>query len=186
MKRFFFLEFLFLSQAVAGELSHDPSCLNLDECLKRAQSNSYRIEASKAEVDLAIASKHEALSNLLPHVQLEGRYELKNSQRDYSVFKDFGSAFSSRTVGVTANLLLFDFFSAWNFYRAGQYGVLASEKNLEKTRAFLDEEVKTSYFRVLETKKAIYVVEDSIRSWSSNSKRTGITLIKGLYRRPMC
>jgi len=149
-----FLTFLF-SSSWAGSYS-------LDECLQIAQKQSHRIEIAHFDVDIAKASKNEAFSYLLPRLQIEGRYELKNSQRDYSVFTDFGSAFSSKTVGVTTNLLLFDFFSTWNFYRAGQWGVVAAEKNFDKTQILLEEEVKTCYFRYLETGKNLEVIEESI------------------------
>jgi outer membrane protein len=145
---------------------------SLDECLEIAHTQSHRIKIAHLDVDLAKATKNEAFSYLLPHLQMEGRYELKNNQRDYSVFTDFGSAFSSKTVGVSGNLLLFDFFSTWNFYKAGQWGVVAAEKNFDKTQVLLDEEVKTCYFRYLETGKNIEVVEESIRSLEQQLQTT--------------
>jgi outer membrane protein len=152
------ISFSFLLTAAIGQ------AYTLDECLQIAHSNSHRSKIAHLDVDLAKAAKNEAFSYLLPRFQLEGRYELKNSQRDYSVFTDFGSSFSSKTIGVTGNLLIFDFLSTWNFYRAGQWNVVAAEKCFEKTLVLLDEEVKTCYFRYLETIKGIQVIEESIRS----------------------
>jgi outer membrane protein len=140
------------------------SQLTIDECLRQARSNSKRLEMVRFDLDIAKANQNEALSLLLPQIRAEGRYELKNIERDYSVFTDFGSAFSSKTVGVTANVLLFDFFSSWNLYRAGRFNTEAAQKNLDKSLVLLDEEVKSGYFRLLEAEKAILVVEESIRS----------------------
>jgi len=173
MKRsIIFLTFLF--SASAGYT------LTLDECLLTARTNNHRIEIAHLDVDLAKASKNEAFSNLLPRFQVEGRYELKNSQRDYSVFTDFGSAFSSKTIGVTGNLLLFDFFSTWNFYRAGQWNVIAAENNFDKALILLDEEVKACYFRYLETGKNIDVVEESIHSLERQLQTTKDYFEQGL------
>jgi outer membrane protein len=163
-RRIFFLTFL-LSAGLGYTYS-------LDECLQIAHSSSQRIEIAHLDIDLAKASKNEAFSYLLPRLQLEGRYELKNNQRDYSVFTDFGSAFSSKTIGVTGNLLLFDFFSTWNFYRAGQWSVVAAEKNFDKAQILLNEEVKTCYFRYLETGKNIEVIEESIHSLEQQLQTT--------------
>jgi outer membrane protein len=153
---------------------------HLDECLEIARSNSHRIEMARCEIDAAKASQSETFSGLLPRIQLEGRYELKNSQRDYSVFTDFGSAFSSKTVGVTANLLLFDFFSTWNFYKAGRFNVESAKNNMEMTRQMLDEEVKACYFRYLEIEKANLVIEESIRSLEQQRQTTGDYFEQGI------
>ncbi|MEI6242224.1 MAG: TolC family protein [Chlamydiota bacterium] len=136
----------------------------LDECLDMARSYSKRIEATKSQIDVAEGLKNEARSYLLPHINVDGRYEIKNGSRDFSAFSEYGGSFSTKTIGVSANLLLFDGFSAWNQFQAGKWGVVASQKNLEKAFIHLEEEVKIAYFRVLETDKGVHVVEDSIKT----------------------
>jgi outer membrane protein len=153
----------------------------INECLEMTRLNSYQLESVRYDIDQAQAAQNEALSYLLPHIQIEGRYELKNNQRDYSVFTDFGSAFSSKTIGVTADWLVFDFFSSWNFYKAGRHGTQAARHHLDKTRLAIDEEMKSCYFRYLETDHAIHVIEESIhtleqqRQTSSDYFQQGIT-----------
>jgi len=156
--KYFVVFFIFCSSFLfAGDLT-------LEECLHQARDYNKKIKAMRAHIGVMEAIKNEQRSLILPHFDAEGRYEMKNSGRDYSVFTNFGSAFSNKTIGVKGQVLLFDFFSSWNIFQASKLEITVAEKNLEKFLLTVDEEVKTFYFRILESEKWINVVEDSINT----------------------
>ncbi len=135
--------------------------LNLDDCINEAKTNNKKVEVSRSQILFAKAVKRQSLSPLLPHFDVDGRYEFKNKGRDYSIFTQYGSAFSSKTVGVNAQMLLFDFFSTWNIYQSCKSEMVVAQKNLDKQLVSLEEEVKIAYFKVLENESFARVIEDS-------------------------
>jgi outer membrane protein TolC len=145
--------------------------LTLEECIHQARDYSKKIKAMRAQVDIAEAIKNERRSLLLPHLDVEGRYEMKNSGRDYSVFTAFGSAFSNKTIGLKGQVLLFDFFSSWNIFKASTLEIDVAQKNLDKFLLTVDEEVKAVYFRILQSSKWIDVIKDSIHTLELQLKR---------------
>ncbi|QVL55021.1 MAG: TolC family protein [Simkaniaceae bacterium] len=137
--------------------------LSLNTCLDLALKNSKKIEMTRAEVFYAKAAQKEALSYLLPQLSVEGKYEQKNVERDFSVFSEYGGAFSAQSIGVTAQCLLYDFGKSWNQLRAEKKALAASKMTLERTIQRIEEETKIAYFHTLEAKHAVQVVEDSIK-----------------------
>ncbi len=135
--------------------------LDLSDCLAEGLAHSKKLQGAQAQILLSEAIANQALAPLLPHFDIDGRYELKNHGRDYSVFTEFGSAFSAKTIGVTARWMLFDFFSSWNKYQAGKCDIRISEKNYQKLSLRLEEEIKIAYFKLLQNERSAKVMEDS-------------------------
>ncbi len=135
--------------------------LSVKDCVAEAQANSNKLESARSQILLAKAIKNQQLSPLLPQIEVEGRYELKNKGQDYSVFTEFGSAFSTKTIGLTAQMLLFDFFATWNKYLASKCEIIISEKAHEQMLLNLVEEVKIAFFKVLENENSVKVIEDA-------------------------
>lgn len=152
----------------------------LTDCIKIARRHNNKVEMAQAQILFARAQKRQNLSALLPHFTVEGRYELKNKGQDYSVFTEFGSSFSTKTIGVNSTFLLFDFFSAWNNYKANQIGESVSRKNLEKVFLELDKEVALAYIKVLENQTMLEVLEDLIKNLRTRLETVEKSLKEGI------
>ena len=157
MKNLYLLLFL-VCCSLQGE------AVTLTDCLQIARRHNNKIEKAKEQILYAQAQKRQNLSVLLPRFDIDGRYEMKNKSQDYSVFTEFGSSFSTKTIGMNSTFLIFDFFSAWNGYKANRVEESISRKNLEKVFVELDNEVALAYFQVLENISSLQVMEDSINS----------------------
>ncbi len=81
---------------------------------------------------------------------------------------------------MTANWLLFDFGAALHQFKAGKKALAATEMAYERTLQCIEEETKIAYFRVLETKKLILVIEDSIKTLQEQIKISSDFFTQGL------
>jgi outer membrane protein len=175
-----FLFFLLLFSSLSPLLFGEEMKLTLKECVALALKNSKRVAASKADVSIALASKNETRALLLPHLVLEGKYEEKNTARDFSVFTEYGGAFSTQTIGLQIRCLLFDFGGAYNQLRAEKKALVASEKMYERTQQNIEEEAKVNYFRILQVAQMKRVLEESIKILTDQQKITSDFFHQGI------
>lgn len=179
MKRFQnrFIPF-FLSFSLFCSFADAESSLTLEDCIHLAWENNRSIGIAESKVQLATAYKNQMRSQLLPQISIEG--VIDNSNRslsgDLSQFQDFHS---TRALGITSTLGLFDFGVSIKQFLASKLRIRASEDWKERTAFEVEERVKVLYFQILEREKSLEVLYASTGTLKEQLKKTRDLLQQG-------
>jgi outer membrane protein len=165
----FCLRFIFTTTILSSLLlvrfieSHeaDMSALSMEECVALATENNHTLAMARSKTRRAVANKREVLSEMLPHVAIEGVWDTNNRAMtgELSQFQDFRS---KTAIGMKSYLGLWDFGSAWKRLRASRMRVRASHLDRDYTQLVVEEQVKTAYLHVLDKEKQAHVIRSSI------------------------
>lgn len=135
--------------------------LSVDECVELAKQNNSAIEIASYKTDRAIAVKNEMLSGFLPQVDLEAVIDNNNRSLsgDLTQFQDFHS---TKAVGLSVNLGLWDFGQTLKRFKASKSRIYAAEYQEQQVQLEVEEKVRVAYARVLEKEKTAGVLQTSL------------------------
>lgn len=152
---FFILLFLLPLACIGSET------LSLDQCIQLALCNNKQVDVAHYKVEQAVAAKNGLFSYLLPELSLEGTWNNRNDSLsgDLTQFQNFKS---SKAVGLSATVPLWDFLSSWNHYKASKLRVVVTEYQKLNSLLDLEERVRTVYAGVLEQAQNVAAMQSSI------------------------
>lgn len=146
--------------------------LSLDEALARAMEQVPALKAARAQETAAQARARESFSALLPQVSLGLAYSRSTANfvaRPGALPSSLGGAsslsldsFDFFTGNVTAQMMVWDFFTTWNRHQAAKRsaeGQAAQTRSLELTTAL---NVRTSYFAARAQDELVAVAQASL------------------------
>lgn len=145
--------FLFLSEATAGE----KKVYTLDECVKEALANNWKLKAKREQVSQAEYVKNQARADLLP--KLKTSYGYRRLGFDQEIFTSLGSF----SVGSQDNYQwrgtvtqpIFTGFALISSYRLAELGIDQSELEVQTEELDLALNAKAAYFNILTADMAV-------------------------------
>lgn len=140
--------------------------LSLEACVREALSQSRAIRSADRRVLIASDRGDEMLAMLLPRVSAQGRFEARNNDPG-AIFNGVGVIAGERraaTGSVNVLVPIYDFGVSYNRLRAAHLEEDRAEHDAEDARLRTEMETSLAYFRVLEARGVLRVVEESLNA----------------------
>ena len=182
--------FCLVFMLTASVLTAQPARLSLDECLRIALENNYRIKVARADRD--IVENDKPISQYLPTVDLNARQSetfshQHNEYADGTVLDVNSSRNDSYSAGVSLNWRLFDGLAM--FVRDDRQNALlaVADKQLKQTIDLLITEICAEYYNILMQQKRLeaahYTLTLSEERHQQAREMYGIGTLSGLELR---
>ncbi len=152
--------------AGASEASKPAGPLSLEACVREALAQSRAIRSADRRVLIASDRGDEMLAMLLPRVSAQGRFEARNNDPG-AIFNGVGVVAGERraaTGSVNVLVPVYDFGTSWNRLQAARLEEDRAGHDAAATRLRTEMEVTLAYFRVLEARGVLRVVEESLKA----------------------
>lgn len=151
----------------AREETRDPAGpLTLEACLREALAQSRALRIADRRALIARDRADEAITALLPRVSAEGRFEARNNDPG-AVFNGVGVIAGEKRFAAGALTVLvpvYDFGRSINAGEAARREGDRAEHDAAGARLRVETETTLAYFRVLEARGIVRVVEESLRA----------------------
>lgn len=170
MKKLFFFLYAFCTPLLLFGM--DDAVLSLEQCIALAKQNSRALKGASFRIESAIADKNSARALLLPNLNVQGVLAGRHSGWGFFPDNSYGVTqfVPSQSIGVEANILLFDFFKSWNKLAAKRIAVEISESRKRAEEQGIEEDVKKWYFKILEDQEWATLLENSIKTLGQQVK----------------
>ena len=140
-----------------GGLAEDVKIYNLDQCVKEALANNWKLKAKKETIDQAQYVKNQARADFLPKLSTSysyARYGWRNQLRTEVFNTEIGSLNNYQWRG-TITQPIFTGFALTSSYRLADLGIDQSELEVQLETLDLALNVKTAYFDILTADNAV-------------------------------
>ncbi|MBC8179130.1 MAG: TolC family protein [Deltaproteobacteria bacterium] len=155
-----------------GGLAADKKIYTLDQCVKEALANNWRLKAKKETIDQAQYVKNQARADFLPKLSTSygfTRYKsLRTTQIQGGTF-NIGSLNNYQWKG-TITQPIFTGFALISAYRLSELGIDQSELEVELETLDLALNVKTAYFDILTADNAVETAELAAEALESHAE----------------
>lgn len=163
---------LSLTFFTGGGLAADKKVYNLDECVKEALANNWKLKAKKETVDQAGYVKNQARADFLPKLSTSygySRYGSKNMLRTEAFNTEVGSLNNYQWKG-TVTQPIFTGFALTSSYRLAELGIDQSELEVQLETLDLALNTKTAYFDILTADNAVETAEKAAEALESHAE----------------
>jgi len=155
-----------------GGLAADKKIYTLDQCVKEALANNWRLKAKKETIDQAQYVKNQARADFLPKLSTSygfTRYKsLRTTEIQGGTF-NIGSLNNYQWKG-TITQPIFTGFALISAYRLSELGIDQSELEVELETLDLALNVKTAYFDILTADNAVETAELAAEALESHAE----------------
>ena len=163
---------LFLAFFPGGGLAADKKVYTLDECVKEALANNWKLKAKKETIDQAEYVKNQARADFLPKLSTSYGYTRYGFKQE-AFFSDIGGPLEVGSLNNyqwkgTVTQPIFTGFALVSSYDLARLGIDQSEMEFELKKQDLALRVKEAYFDILITDKAVEVADKDVESRESN------------------
>ena len=173
-----------------GGLAADKKIYTLDQCVKEALANNWRLKAKKETIDQAQYVKNQARADFLPKLSTSygfTRYKsLRTTQIQGGTF-NIGSLNNYQWKG-TVTQPIFTGFALISTYRLAELGIDQSQLEVQLEILDLALNVKTAYFDILTADNAVETAEKAAEALESHAEvarnfyKVGMTPINDLLQ----
>jgi len=155
-----------------GGLAADKKVYTLDECVKEALANNWKLKAKKETIDQAGYVKNQARAEFLPKLSTSysyARYGWKNRLRTEVFNMEIGSLNNYQWKG-TVTQPIFTGFALISSYRLAELGIDQSELEVQLETLDLALNAKTAYFDILTADNAVETAQKSAEALESHAE----------------
>ena len=155
-----------------GGLAADKKIYTLDQCVKEALANNWRLKAKKETIDQAQYVKNQARADFLPKLSTSysyARYGWKNSLRTEAFNLEVGSLNNYQWKG-TITQPIFTGFALISAYRLSELGIDQSELEVQLETLDLALKTKTAYFDILTADNAVETAQKAAEALESHAE----------------
>ena len=148
---------LFLVFFPRGGLAEDKKIYTLDQCVKEALANNWKLKAKKETIDQAQYAKNQARAEFLPKLSTSysyARYGWRNQLRTEAFNTEIGSLNNYQWKG-TVTQPIFTGFALISSYRLAELGIDQSELEVQMETLDLALQTKAAYFDILTADNAL-------------------------------
>ncbi len=173
-----------------GGLAADKKIYTLDQCVKEALANNWRLKAKKETIDQAQYVKNQARADFLPKLSTSygfTRYGKSRTTEIQGGTFDIGSLNNYQWKG-TITQPIFTGFALISSYRLAELGIDQSELEVQLETLDLALNVKTAYFDILTADNAVETAEKAAEALESHAEvarnfyKVGMTPINDLLQ----
>ena len=173
-----------------GGLTADKKVYTLDECVKEALENNWKLKAKKEIIDQAQYVKNQARADFLPKLSTSygyARYGWKNMLRTEAFNTEIGSLNNYQWKG-TVTQPVFTGFALVSSYRLAELGIDQSKLEVQLETLDLALNTKTAYFDILTADNAVETAEKAAEALESHAEvarnfyKVGMTPINDLLQ----
>ncbi len=153
-------------------LAADKKVYTLDECVKEALDNNWRLKARKETIDQAGYVKNQARADFLPKLSTSYGYTRYKSLRTMEIegsTLDIGSLNNYQWKG-TVTQPIFTGFALISTYRLAELGIDQSELEVQLETLDLALNAKTAYFDILTADNAVETAEKAADALESHAE----------------
>lgn len=153
-------------------LTADKKVYTLDECVKEALENNWKLKAKKEIIDQAQYVKNQARADFLPKLSTSygyARYGWKNMLRTAAFNTEIGSLNNYQWKG-TVTQPVFTGFALISSYRLAELGIDQSELEVQLETLDLALNTKTAYFDILTADNAVETAEKAAEALESHAE----------------
>ena len=155
-----------------GGLAADKKVYTLDECVKEALANNWKLKAKKETIDQAKYAKNQARAEFLPKLSTSYGYTRFGSSRTTEIqgsTYDVGSLNNYQWKG-TIKQPIFTGFALISSYRLAELGIDQSELEVQLETLDLALRTKTAYFDILTADMAVETAQKAFEALESHAK----------------
>ena len=155
-----------------GGLTADKKVYTLDECVKEALANNWKLKAKKETIEQAGYVKNQARADFLPKLSTSygyTRYGWKNKLRTEAFNLEVGSINNYQWKG-TVTQPIFTGFALISLYRLAELGIDQSELEVQLETLDLALNAKTAYFDILIADNAVETAQKAAEALESHAE----------------
>ena len=155
-----------------GGLAADKKIYTLDQCVKEALANNWRLKAKKETIDQAQYVKNQARADFLPKLSTSysyARYGWRNRLRTEVFNMEVGSLNNYQWKG-TITQPIFTGFALTSSYRLAELGIDQSQLEVQLEILDLALNTKTAYFDILTADNAVETAEKAAEALESHAE----------------
>lgn len=155
-----------------GGLAEDKKVYTLDECVKEALENNWKLKAKKEVIDQAQYVKNQARADFLPKLSTSYGYTRYKSLRTTDIQGgtfNIGSLNNYQWKG-TVTQPIFTGFALTSSYRLAELGIDQSELEVQLETLDLALNTKTAYFDILTADNAVETAEKAAEALESHAE----------------
>jgi len=155
-----------------GGLAADKKIYTLDQCVKEALANNWRLKAKKETIDQAQYVKNQARADFLPKLSTSysyARYGWRNQLRTEAFNTEIGSLNNYQWKG-TVTQPIFTGFALTSSYRLAELGIDQSQLEVQLEILDLALNTKTAYFDILTADNAVETAEKAAEALESHAE----------------
>jgi len=155
-----------------GGLAADKKVYTLDECVKEALENNWKLKAKKETIDQAQYVKNQARADFLPKLSTSYGYARYGTSRTTEIegrTYNIGSLNNYQWKG-TITQPIFTGFALTSSYRLAELGIDQSELEVQLETLDLALNVKTTYFDILTADNAVETAEKAAEALESHAE----------------
>lgn len=157
-----------------GALAKEKKVYTLDECVKEALANNWKLKAKKEQINQAEYVKNQARADFLPKLSTSYGYKRFGSNQEFFAkglpggFLEMGALNNYEWRG-TVKQPIFTGFAILSTYRLSELGIDQSQLEVETQKLDLALQAKTAYFNILTADMAVETTEKAAEALESHA-----------------